>query len=76
MPDEPLTSDESYLRLHAAGWSIGDAAYVERGSLVWLVSGRNGENLIRAEGRTRDAAWWAAVGQTQAVGMIGPASEG
>ena len=32
MPSEVLSSDESYLRLHAAGRSIGDAAYIEQGS--------------------------------------------
>ena len=56
MPADVPTSDESFLRLHAADWSIGDAAYVERGVLVWLVSGSNGENLNRAEGPTRPAA--------------------
>jgi hypothetical protein len=71
MPTDVPNSDESFLRLHAAGWSIGDAAYVWRGALVWLVTGSNGENVIRAEGPSRDAAWWAAVGQAQAVGMIG-----
>ena len=30
-----------------------------------------GEDRIRAEGPTRDAAWWAAVGQAQGVGMFG-----
>jgi hypothetical protein len=75
MPDGVLRSDESHRRLHAAGWSNGDAAYVERGSgsvvLACLVTGTNGENLIRAEGPTRDAAWWVAVEQAQTVGMSG-----
>jgi hypothetical protein len=71
MPDDIPNSDESFARLHRAGWSIGDAAYVEHGVLVWLVTGTNGENLIRAEGPTRAAAWWAAVAQAQAVGMSG-----
>jgi len=45
MPNYP-TSDESFARLHQAGWSIG-----EKGSAgVWIVSGTNGENVIRAEG--------------------------
>jgi hypothetical protein len=72
MPSHITVADESFLRLHAAGWSIGDAAYVERGSgvLVWLVTGTNGENLIRAEGTTRNEAWREAVGQALAVGMI------
>jgi hypothetical protein len=49
-------SDESFLRLHAAGWSIGDAAVAGPSRPVWLVTGTNGENRIRAEGPTRYAA--------------------
>jgi hypothetical protein len=58
-------------RLHRADWSIGDAAFqCEGGRLVWLVSGHNGENLIRADGLTRAAWWWAACRQAEAVGML------
>jgi hypothetical protein len=42
----------------------------EPGGVVWLVTGCNGENVIRAEGPTRDAAWRDAIGQAQAAGMI------
>jgi hypothetical protein len=50
--------DQALTLLHAAGWCIGDTAFVtETGSLVWLVSGRNGENVIRAEGPTQAEAW-------------------
>jgi hypothetical protein len=46
--------DQALKQLHAAGWSIGDTAFVtEAGTLVWLVSGRNGEKVIRAEGPTQ-----------------------
>jgi hypothetical protein len=38
--------DESRDRLHRAGWCIGDACF----GRTWLVSGANGENVIRAEG--------------------------
>jgi hypothetical protein len=41
---------------------------------VWLVWGNNGENLIRAEGRTRDGTWRDAEGQERAVGMLAPMS--
>lgn len=69
--DDP-ESAESYARLHRAGWSAGDAAFVgEAGTLVWIVTGHNGENLIRAEGRTREAAWSEACRQAAAVGMLG-----
>jgi hypothetical protein len=37
--------------------------------LVCVVSGHNGENLIRAEGLTSAAAWQAALDEARAVGM-------
>jgi hypothetical protein len=37
-------SDESFLRLHRSGWSIGDTAGWTPDGLVWLVWGSNGEN--------------------------------
>jgi hypothetical protein len=70
MPGDVPTTDESFARLHRAGWSIGDAAFAGPAGTVWLVTGTNGENLIRAEGLSRDEAWWAAVEQAVAVGMI------
>jgi hypothetical protein len=42
------SSDESFARLHAAGWSVGEV----RASVSWIVSGTNGENALRAEGAT------------------------
>ena len=70
--DAQLPPDiEALDRLHRAGWSIGDVAYHDgAGGLVWLVSGSNGENLIRAEGATRDEAWDQAVEQARALGML------
>jgi hypothetical protein len=37
-------------QLHAGGWSVGDTAFhdVENGGPVWVVTGTNGENQIRA----------------------------
>lgn len=35
--------EESLQRLHAAGWSVGDV----RTTLGWLVTGTNGENVIK-----------------------------
>jgi hypothetical protein len=50
--------DQALKLLHAAGWSVGDTAFVtEAGALVWLVSGCNGENVIRAERLTQAATW-------------------
>jgi hypothetical protein len=57
--------DESRCRLHAAGWSIGEAATAG----VWLVFGCNGGNLIKATGKTQAKAWHRAVEQAEAVGM-------
>jgi hypothetical protein len=57
--------------LRRAGWSVGDAAFTGPGGLVWLVSGHNGENLIRAEEPTRADAWRAAVEQARSPGMLG-----
>jgi hypothetical protein len=41
-------------QLHAGGWNIGDTTFfdVEDGGQVWMVTGTNGENRIRAEGAT------------------------
>jgi hypothetical protein len=48
--------DQTLDRLHAAGWSVGDTAFVtEAGTLSWLVYGTNGENVVRVEGETRAA---------------------
>ena len=71
MLDDVPSSDESFLRLHAIGWSIGDVTVAGPVGPVWMVTGTKGEDVIRAEGPTRDAAWWAAVGQAQAMGMLG-----
>jgi hypothetical protein len=50
--------DQSFEQLYAAGWCVGDTAFVtEAGALVWFVSGRTGENIIRAEGPTQAAIW-------------------
>jgi len=57
--------------LHAAGWCVGDTAFVtQAGKLSWLVYGTNGENIVRAEGETRAAARRAAWCQAGAVGML------
>jgi hypothetical protein len=68
----PRDSDEAPARLHRDGWPIGDVAFSDRaGGLTWLVWGSNGENLIRAEGATRDEAWAGAIEQARALGMLG-----
>jgi len=68
--DSPI--DEAIAILHRSGWSIGDVAFHDgAGGLLWLVSGSNGENLIRAEGPTRSEAWIRAVDQARSLGMLG-----
>jgi len=63
---------EALQHLHSAGWSIGSAAFAAvAGGLVWVVSGKNGENFIRTEGATDADAWRGAVGQARSVGMLG-----
>ena len=64
------SSDDSFGLLHRSGWTIGDTAFKLGDGLVWLVTGSNGENLIRAEGATQDEAWHQAVEQAAAVGML------
>jgi hypothetical protein len=59
-------------QLHRAGWSIGDSALAtDGGGLVWVVSGSNGENLIRVEGPMCAVAWHRAAEQARALGRLG-----
>jgi hypothetical protein len=62
------TADECLDRLRRAGWSVGEIGSAMR----WVVSGNNGENQIRAEGRTQAEAWWRACEQARTVGMLAP----
>jgi hypothetical protein len=59
--------DDSAARLKHAGWSAGDVGT----SSGWLVTGRNGENLIEARGRSQAEAWWRAYQEALALGMLG-----
>jgi len=64
-------------KLHHAGWSIGSTAYRTAAcGLEWAVEGWNGENIVRADGRTEAEAWRAAFGQAQGLGMLGGARPG
>jgi hypothetical protein len=55
--------DDSRDRLHRGGWSIGESG----GADVWLVTGTNGKNAIRTEGRSQAEAWHRAVLQAEAI---------
>jgi hypothetical protein len=62
--------DESFARLQRAGWSVGDVRLLTAEGAVWWVTGSNGENAIRAEGRTQAEAWARACEQAKALGML------
>lgn len=66
-----VMTDEIFANLQEAGWSVEVTAFHSvAGGLVWVVSGHNGENFIRAEGPSETAAWRAASDQAKAVGMF------
>jgi hypothetical protein len=53
MPENAETIEEMLLDLHRSGWSIGSTAFATPATgLVWVVSGRNGENVIRSARRS------------------------
>jgi hypothetical protein len=59
-------------RLERAGWAVGIAVHYDATAVkTWVVTGQNGENLIRAEGPTRAEAWIRAVEQARSLGMLG-----
>jgi hypothetical protein len=69
--------DESFDRLHRAGWSLGEYTVGSPHALVWCVEGGNGENRIRVYARTQAEAWSRACEAARAVGMLaGPAPSG
>jgi hypothetical protein len=73
------TVEESFARLHRAGWSVGDVRIFTAVGPAWLVSGTNGENALNARGRTQAEAWHRACQQAEAAGMLGrgrPAERG
>jgi hypothetical protein len=74
MPNPHYPSvDESFARLHRAGWSNAETAFGSDHSLVWIVSGSNGENRIEARGKSQTEAWYRTAQQAEAVGMLAPA---
>ena len=67
------TVDESFARLHAAGWSVGDVRLLTAAGPRWLVTATNGENRIRASALTQAEAWHQAAAQAWELGMLGRA---
>jgi hypothetical protein len=64
------TADESFARLHRAGWSVGHVRLLTAAGPAWWVSGTNGENVLSAHGRTQAEAWHNACLQARALGML------
>jgi hypothetical protein len=64
------TVDESLARLHRAGWSVGEVRLLTSEGAVWWVTGSNGENALRARGRTQAEAWQRACEQAKSLGML------
>ena len=63
-------SDESFARLQAAGWSVGEVRLADG---TWVVTGGNGENRIAVRAGSQAEAWHRASEQAAAVGMLGRA---
>jgi hypothetical protein len=70
----PTVEHEAYDRLHRAGWPLGIYSLAEPHGVVCVVEGVNGENLIRGEGNTLEAAYLSACDQARAVGMLASAA--
>jgi hypothetical protein len=71
MGDIPKT-DQLFLILHRAGWSIGCTAFSGKDGLSWLVCGTLSDQQIQANGKTQEAAWKQACRQAEEVGLIQP----
>lgn len=75
-PDNAPPDVRALVMLHRAGWSIGDVvAKGLDGRPVWIVSGSNGENLIRVEGLSKVEAWLCAVESARSLGMLGRSTD-
>ena len=62
--------DGAHGRLHSAGWSLGICSFAGPHGVVCVVEGVNGENVIRGEGDTLDAAYLSACDQARAAGKF------
>jgi hypothetical protein len=64
--------DGLLVRLHRAGWSVGETAFGEGESVTWLVYGPQSGYELRAESPRRDEAWEEAYRQAKGLGLIDP----
>lgn len=62
------TVDRCAERLRRSGWTCGDARLADG---CWLVTGRNGENWLRVEGKSQAEAWRRACQFAESMGMLG-----
>jgi hypothetical protein len=65
--------DESFARLHRAGWSVGEVRMLTVEGPRWSVTGHNGENAIDAHAPSQAEAWHRACEQAEGAGMLGRA---
>jgi hypothetical protein len=49
---------------------VGEVRVLTTNGPVWVVTGSNGENALRAEGRTPAEAWQRACEQAKALGVL------
>lgn len=66
---------EAIGRLHRAGWSVGDHLAVSGSGATWVVTGRNGENLLTVEGATAAEAWGRAPEEAARLSLLGRAGD-
>jgi len=57
--------------LRQAGWAVNESHNDSGGSVEWLVMGANGANVIEARAASQTEAWFEAVEQARALGMLG-----
>lgn len=66
------TTDEFFLALHRAGWSVGDTAFEDAHGLTLLVFGTRCGYEVRAEDGDRNDAWRRAYRQAGSLGLVEP----
>jgi hypothetical protein len=64
------SSDDSFVLLHAAGWSMGDVRLLTAAGPAWLVTGAKWENIIEARAATQAEAWHRAVEQARSLWIL------
>jgi hypothetical protein len=57
--------------LHRAGWNVGDVMASTAKGREWLVTGTNGENVLRVTAPTQARAWLLAREQAEMMWRLG-----